>query len=319
MANCAANNSTEHHPSHEPIPCPLCGQRDFRPVYTLFDRLGRSPAQAQGEPQGETFRIVACLSCGFLYLNPRPRDLGRYYPAQSYDPHRKSGGGLIGLLYRALQPLSIGYKAGLVSRGKAPGRLLDVGSGRGEFLGLMRRRGWQVLGIEKDPAAAAQSRAEGNPTLTGDPLEVELPEGGFEVVTFWHSLEHMSDLKGVAARMAGRVKSGGLLAVAVPNPLSLDARFYRARWVAWDAPRHLVHFRVQDMRSLWEPLGLRLLALRSLPLDPFYAALLSETSWSSGPARLLGSVRGLLVGTLSFLAGLKPGRGSSIVYLFRRE
>jgi SAM-dependent methyltransferase len=317
MANSAASKGISDQP-HEQIACPLCGEQAFSPVYTVLDRLGRASAQAKGEPQGETFNIVACSSCGFLYLNPRPVDPGRYYKAENYDPHRRSGGGVTGFLYRLLQPLSIGYKAKMVAGGQNSGRLLDVGSGRGEFLSLMRRRGWQVLGIEKDPGAATASRADGNPTLTGDPLEVNLPEGEYDVVTFWHSLEHLSDLKGTVSRLAPRVKVGGRLAVAVPNPQSLEARFYGPRWVAWDAPRHLYHFRRQDMQNLWQPHGLRLTAMRSLPLDPFYAALLSEISWSSGPAALFRAMRGLAIGTASFLAGLREGHGSSIVYLFRK-
>jgi 2-polyprenyl-3-methyl-5-hydroxy-6-metoxy-1,4-benzoquinol methylase len=321
MANCAANDALMAHPPLEEIPCPLCGETGFRPIHRVWNRLSQSTAQAQGEPQEGTFSIVACISCGFLYLNPRPalQDLGRYYPVENYDPHRRSGGGLTGFFYRALQPLSLGWKARMVSQGQSPGRLLDVGCGRGEFLSLMRRRGWQVLGVEKDSAAAALSQAEGNPTLTGDPVAVALPAEEFEVVTFWHSLEHLPDLKAVVARMAPRIKSGGLLAVAVPNPQSLDARFYGRRWVAWDAPRHLVHFRPQDMETLWEPHGLRLIGIRSLPLDPFYASLLSETSWTSGIAAALKALRGLVVGGVSFLVGLKSGCGSSNVYLFSKE
>jgi SAM-dependent methyltransferase len=320
MASWAANNGSFNPEPLETIACPLCGDPAFHPEHTVLDRLGRALARTEGEPQEGTFRIVACLSCGFLYLNPRPRpeNLGRYYPTTEYDPHRRSGGGLTGFLYRLLQPLSIGYKAGLVSRGSSPGRLLDVGSGRGEFLGLMRRRGWQVLGIEKDSATAALSRDDGNPTLTGDPLEVGLPEDQFDVMTFWHSLEHLPDLKGVAARLALLIKPGGLLAVAVPNPLSLEVRFYGDRWVAWDAPRHLYHFRKQDMQAIWQPHGLQLIGLHSLPLDPFYAALLSEISWTSGMKGWIGALRGLLIGTASFVAGLKPGKGSSVVYLFRK-
>jgi SAM-dependent methyltransferase len=317
MANCAANKIITPQPQ-EQIACPLCQEQAYSPVYTVSDRLGQKLTQAKGEPQGETFSIVACSSCGFLYLNPRPIDPGRYYRAENYDPHRKSGGGLTGFLYHLLQPLSIGYKARMVTQRRNPGRLLDVGSGRGEFLSLMRRRGWQVMGIEKDPGAATSSQNAGNPTLIGDPLEVTFSENEFDLITFWHSLEHIPDLKGTVVRIAGKLQPGGVLAVAVPNPEGLDARYYGRCWVPWDAPRHLYHFRRQDMQTLWEPHGLRLTAMRSLPLDPFYAALLSEISWSSGSGIPLKAIRGVIIGSASFLAGLKEGQGSSIVYLFRK-
>ena len=135
----------------EEILCPCCGTRPFRSVYTVQDRLHPETARTKNKPQGAAFRIVACSSCGFLYLNPRPisEHLQAFYRSEKYDPHIRRGGGWFGFLYRRIRPLSIHYKAALVWKKKEPGTLLDIGCGTGEFLQYMKRRGWRVLGVRR--------------------------------------------------------------------------------------------------------------------------------------------------------------------------
>ncbi len=196
---------------------------------------------------------------------------------------------------------------------------MDVGCGTGEFLQYMRRHGWQVLGVESDADAAEQARAAGCEVLTGDPATVTYPDLKFDLITFWHALEHLPDLKGTLDAVAKRIQAGGILAIALPNPYSFDAKFYRSRWVAWDAPRHLYHFRRRDLEILLSVYNINWFATRSLPLDPWYNALISELSWSSGVQVLPKIVRGLGIGLVSFIRGLKSGEGSSNLHLFAKE
>jgi SAM-dependent methyltransferase len=212
--------------------------------------------------------------------------------------------------------LSIDWKTARAAQGLKPGRVLDVGCGSGEFLARMRGRGWEVWGIEKDAAAAALARNLGANVVIGDPADASLPHGRFDLITFWHALEHLPDLSLVVRRTADWVKPRGRLAIALPNPGSLEAHFYGPRWVAWDAPRHLYHFRPKDVRTLFEPHGFRFLRSLALPLDPFYHALLSELSWHTGAAAGILAVRGLILGAASFLNGLRAEQGSSLLYLF---
>lgn len=226
----------------------------------------------------------------------------------------------MGLVYRLLRPFSVGFKARQAAAGLSLGAVLDVGCGTGEFLVEMRRRGWQGWGIEKEEAAAQIAREAGCPVLMGDLLDVDLEGRTFDLITLWHSLEHLPDPKGVLAELSRHLKSSGRLVIALPNPDSLDARFYRSRWAAWDAPRHLYHFRPTDLQQLLSQASgdFKLIKMISLPLDPFYHALLSEISWSQGLAMLPKVVRGGAVGLGSWLAGLRAGQGTSILYLFMK-
>ncbi|MFH1862024.1 MAG: class I SAM-dependent methyltransferase, partial [bacterium] len=238
----------------EEIACPLCGSQNHRLVHVVHDRLINSYLQLENRLQEPTYHIVACSSCSFLYLNPRPRRsfLAEYYQSEQYNPHQQSGGGLIGFLFRSLRSATNRWKAARVVADAPPGALLDVGSGTGDFLKYMRSRGWQVQGVESDPDAAAAAVREGITVSVGDPAEIELPERSFDLITCWHSLEHLPHLRGAVKAITAALRPRGTLAVAVPNPDSWDAKFYKSRWVAWDAPRHLYHFRRQDIVKLFE-------------------------------------------------------------------
>lgn len=303
------------------IPCPLCGTLDYSLRYDTPDRISFHLERAQNQPRENVFQIVACSSCGFLYLNPRPDQshLQNYYRADSYDPHRRRGGGLAGALFRFTRQFTIRWKAAKVSKDLTPSSVLDVGCGTGEFMVEMTRRGWQVVGIEISTEAATTAKEMGLNVKLGNPAEVDLQQNAFDLVTLWHSLEHLPDLKGAVNRVSNALKPGGRLAIAVPNPDSVDARFYGLRWAAWDAPRHLYHFRPKDLVALFKPKGIRMQRKTALPLDPFYHALLSELSWSSGLTAGIKVPRSLLVGGVSFLAGLKPDYASSILYIFSKD
>lgn len=315
------NNPAPHaQDSFEHPACLLCGGEAFQPIFPVRDRLqfkGGGRAQAP-----ERYNIVACAACGFRFLKPRPRaqDLAKYYQSATYGPHQRRGGGAVGWLYRLLRPFSVGHKAGQVAGGLTAGAILDVGCGTGEFLAEMQRRGWRTLGIERDESAAAIARESGCEVLIGDPLEIDLADRRFNLITLWHALEHLPNPRAALSKLAAHLKPEGRLAIALPNPDSLDARFYKARWAAWDAPRHLYHFRPSDVQRLISqiPGDFELIRTASLPLDPFYHALLSEVCWSQGLTAMIKGIRGGMIGLISYIVGFRSLRGSSILYLYQK-
>lgn len=295
----------------ETISCPVCGSTEYHKERDVRDRFNTIP--------GQTYTIVRCDQCQLLYLNPRPDNasLGVFYSAEGYDPFVSSrdNANLLTGLYRFVRRFTIRRKAARVSGElKRNALCLDVGCATGEFLVELRRRGFQVRGVEPDPRSAEFSRmTHGLQVWTGTIHDVPDDAGPFDLITLWHVLEHVPDLPQNLLRLHGLLKTGGRLAIAVPNPCSGDARHYQANWVAWDTPRHLYHFEPPVMLKLLEQSGFEARRAGAVAFDAFYHSLLSE---SGGFVRFWGAG---WQGLLSFVRGIYGGEGSSELYIAHKR
>jgi 2-polyprenyl-3-methyl-5-hydroxy-6-metoxy-1,4-benzoquinol methylase len=225
--------------------CAVCGGERAAALFSARDPDGLAP---------DAFAIVRCADCGTAYVSPRPppHELGRYYVRGYYGRPGEDSGPLGRLFGRLL----MAERAAKAAGGRASGKVLDVGCGDGTFLAAMRRRGWECWGVEVSEEGSARAAARPGLTIHDQPLEaLSLPARGFDLVTFWHSLEHVSDPASLLARAAGLVKDGGRLLVAFPNGDSWDLRLFGARWFHLDPPRHLHYFTPASMTRLLEKAG----------------------------------------------------------------
>jgi SAM-dependent methyltransferase len=130
------------------------------------------------------------------------------------------------------------------------GPVLEVGCGRGEFLGLLRDAGIQAQGVDVDPGMVEQARAGGFDVVQDDALEflhADPAPGPYQGVFCAHFIEHLTPervmrfLEGVRRVLV----PGGRLVAVTPNPgcyavLSHDfwwdpthVRFYEVALVAF--------------------------------------------------------------------------------------
>lgn len=214
----------------EEAACNVCGATSPARLFTATDYLTR-----------ERFAVVRCSRCALAFVSPRPSapELGRYYPAVYYGT-RRSG----------FEAITVRRRARRVERlhGRAPGRVLDVGCGHGGMLRLLRARGWQVVGTE---FGARPDEPADDLDLRYAPLEAcGFPPDSFDVVTMWHVLEHMPDPQATLREVRRILAPGGRFLVAVPNFGSLQARLTGPDWFHLDVPRHLFHFRPDDLATL---------------------------------------------------------------------
>ncbi len=144
------------------------------------------------------------------------------------------------------------------------GTLLDVGCGGGRFLKRMKKRGWQVEGVDFDAQAAQKvSTRYGIKTHIGDLAQCALPANSFNAITMSQSIEHVYDPTATLRECLRILKPDGLLVMTTPNVNSLGAAEFGAFWRGWEAPRHLHLFSVPSLQRLTQHSGFAVLEVRT--------------------------------------------------------
>ena len=96
-------------------------------------------------------------------------------------------------------------------------------------------------------------------------LDAELPSSAYDVVAFWHVLEHLDDPVAALHRVRPTLRPGGCLIIEVPNWSSLIARLTGSYWFHLDLPRHRVHFTPASLRRAVALADFRVIRLEHIP------------------------------------------------------
>ena len=287
--------------------CPWCGSEKAQINLWLKDEFLTK----------EDFHICECLNCGLLYTMPRPdKDkIGEYYKSEEYYSHQENKKGFIPKVYERVKKTNLKHKYQLASKGLVVGKLLDIGCGVGDFLHTAEVHGWECTGVEPsdDAKAIAQKRMNGK-IISSEELE-NFPDGSFDLITMWHVLEHVDDLKWQVTQLQRLVKPSGRVVIALPNYKSYDGQYYKEHWAAYDVPRHLNHFNRNTLTKIFKTSGLVLNMMDKLKWDAYYISYLSEQYKHHS----LPLFRGLYRGWISNCKAKRSGEWSSLVYVFEKK
>lgn len=263
-----------------PSPCPICASRETPERYLLREMLFGTR---------ETFPYLHCRTCGVLRIAEVPVDLARHYPPAYYDtlgsppvsatsarraPSLRTVAGnardrrilfgrgrLTARMLRRWAPPPRAYvqhsssftrRAGLRSFDDP---ILDVGCGRrATNLAKLRAVGFRrLLGI--DPFLDGDGEFDGVPLRKESIHEVA---GSFQVITFHHSFEHVSDPEATLVAAARHLRPDGVVLIRTPVMGTWFWQRFGTNWWELDPPRHLwVHTPV-SMERVAAAAGLRL-------------------------------------------------------------
>jgi len=293
--------------------CPLCGQAS-RYALTATDR--------NRETTCERFVYNRCLACGTTFMVEVPADLSQYY-AGDYHQFTRNGEPA----WRTNKALldAEAFRVRLLQRHVKPGRLIDIGAGPGAFTAAARAGGFDVTAIEMDERCCRYIEDSlGVRAICSDrPIEEleRLPDA--DAITLWHVLEHLRDPAGTMAAAAAKLRPGGVLAIGVPNPHSLQFRVLGKRWPHLDAPRHLCLMPATALVTQGVKLGLKQAELTTC--DPL-GKICDVHGWAyamrrrpaQGPASpRVGRTAGLLSRLLDPIEGTGH-RGSALTLLLAK-
>jgi len=262
---------------------------------------------------GEKFELLLDEELQLLKTHPQPasENLGSYYESDDYISHTDGKRSLFEKLYHAVKQKALRDKIKLIENFQPKkGKLLDIGAGTGDFLVIAAKNGWDVVGLEPSPKAKAIAQSKGVKFL--EALS-EMPDHSADVISMWHVLEHVPDVKAQILELKRILKPDGVLIVAVPNFKSYDAQHYGKYWAAYDVPRHLWHFSKTAIKLLFEKEGMKLEKILPMKFDSFYVSLLSE-KYKTGK---MNFVSAFFTGLRSNLKAKRNFEYSSHIYVLK--
>jgi SAM-dependent methyltransferase len=303
----SAVRSTEHEGAPR---CPACAALlAGGPALGGIDRLHGTPGK---------FEVIVCANCGSGLTLPVADEqaLGAFYPSD-YNAYglpanpvlRRAATALFRWRYwRGLR------RPPLAALGRRPpGRLLDVGGGRGDLGVTLRPSGWHVTSLDPSENACDEARRRGVDsecgTLTHLPAHVA---GPYDAVVFQHSLEHVVDPATDLSVARSLLSDGGLVLITLPNFGSWQRRRFGGTWFHLDLPRHRVHFTGRGLETLLRRCGFRDVALSTstssdgLPMSVQYRL---RGGRARGPARYAVTAVSLLAAPATRALNAVSGEG----------
>ncbi len=222
----------------EAISCFLCGERSNRIVVRESTYVGK-----------------VCGSCQLLYTDPHPSP-GTVDPTEELHPEEFCA-------------LPARFKARWMRRHCRPGRLLEVGCGKGHFLVAAREFGYDVTGLEPDAKRAQHARNVFDvPVSVGFLNDNDLPTGYFDIVYHCDMLAHFDDPLDALRSMVDLLRPEGVLVFEVGILSGISPRWYK--WVGQlGLDRHLWLYSPRSLELLFEKAHLTVLHRKRFGLAPY--------------------------------------------------
>lgn len=283
--------------------CPVCESTSFKDFLDVKDHMITQ----------EVFKIVVCDNCGFHFTNPVPDAsvISKYYKSEKYISHSSSKKGFTNFLYHIVRKRTLKDKVNWIKKETDGKRLLDIGSGSGHFLNVANKNGFNVDGLEPDDDARKFAKKHNNIEAKPQSELYNIENNTYDVVTMWHVLEHVYELRKDVQRISEIIKTNGKLFVALPNMNGFDAHYYNHFWSGYDVPRHLYHFKKEDIIRLMEQFNFKFKKVIPMKYDAYYISMLSEKY------RKRLSIFGIIIGFVSNAMHKKYGYASQ-VYVFKK-
>lgn len=155
---------------------------------------------------------------------------------------------------------------------RPPGRLLELGCGKGHFISVAEARGWEAVGLEVSHSALevlGQLKKERQLkfSVIESPLtEASLPGESFDAVVLIEVIEHLDDPVATLRETRRLLKNRGILYLTTPNAGSLSRVLLGDRWRVI-AEEHRILLNPRALSAGLKELGFHPLTVTTKNLD----------------------------------------------------
>jgi SAM-dependent methyltransferase len=189
--------------------------------------------------------------CGNVFIDPPPERSEREL---QYDGH-----------FRTYYSRAARIRLDWIARFKPRGRLLEVGCGPGDLLKLARSRGYEVFGLEPNPACAEYVRGLGIEVERGYIEEADFAAKEFDVICHVDLLSHLPDPLAALRAMRRSLSSTGIVCFEVGTLGGIAPGWYRFLGGV-GFPRHRVLYSEVGVLRLLQRAGFHVLGVKRFGL-----------------------------------------------------
>ena len=219
--------------------CILCKNEKFR----LISKKTRD---------SKKHKIIRCLKCDHIQLFPVPtlNDEKKFYDENLQDKNINDVGS-IKRARRKMMPDNT-RRAELVSKIITKrSRILEIGSGHGFFLDIMKKNGYDITGFEISKEKRKYSKKVTKVPVLDININEKIPTvKPFDIVVLFHTLEHIIDPVILLKNIKKLLKPKGKVLVEVPNcddfHLGLN-KFYKEFY--WERA-HIHYFNSKSLKTV---------------------------------------------------------------------
>lgn len=217
------------------------------------------------------YNLYKCDQCkiGMLHPFPSEEELTKLYSCGNY---RTKTGKRFGSTIEFLIYLGRLRKRRRISQFVKVGKILDIGCGRGLFLDVMRRGGWDPIGTELNEKTAFYAfKTYGLKVLHGDITQHKLLSQSLDAININQVLEHLKNPDQVIEESYRLLRKGGMLIISVPDLGSPQFAIGKKNWFLLDLPFHLFHFTEEGLENLLRKNKFKIKHIKrfSLEISPF--------------------------------------------------
>lgn len=188
--------------------CALCGSSKYSPLLVQHWF-------------GEDFQVVRCQGCGMIRTNPRPTP---EWKASFYSPAcnglvETTGNDFIYAPQADRLPSYLRLLRFISKLAKSTDRrLIDVGAASCVFTKMAQDEGFDATACDYSQDALAYGIKHYNIKTLRSPAEsIDAPDASFDIVTIFHTVEHLSEPMLVLRELHRILKPGGFVFIETPN------------------------------------------------------------------------------------------------------
>ncbi|MBF0290202.1 MAG: class I SAM-dependent methyltransferase, partial [SAR324 cluster bacterium] len=194
--------------------------------------------------------LYQCPACQLAFLYPQPTDqqLNEIYN-KNYFIGSQSGKEHLNRLKKETAQLYLDELLAYTSSSNL--RLLEIGSGNGDFIIGAQKRGFDVTGIEVNDhaACAVNEKLGGEFVIQGTLDSIDLDAlGKFDVCVLFDVIEHVRDLTRLMTQIRHILKEDSILFIVTPSLDSWSAKMLKSNWMEFK-PEHLFYFNTQNLET----------------------------------------------------------------------